>query len=114
MKLSSKVVGCVKETAFVRSDGNLLFASGNEIIITGGENGDQLLFQKIPDGNISSMSASVSEPLLAVGSETGIKIFRVIRSQLSCLSISRIMNTCAKEMINFIAVFLLKIAIFDL
>eukprot|EP00463_Aulacantha_scolymantha_P004046 TRINITY_DN4_c7_g1_i1.p1 TRINITY_DN4_c7_g1~~TRINITY_DN4_c7_g1_i1.p1 ORF type:complete len:73 (+),score=4.78 TRINITY_DN4_c7_g1_i1:75-293(+) len=46
MKLSSKVVGCVKETAFVRSDGNLLFASGNEIIITGGENGDQLLFTK--------------------------------------------------------------------
>ena len=102
MKLSSKVVGCVKETSFVRSDGNLLFASGNEIIITGGENGDQLLFQKIPDGNISSMSASVSEPLLAVGSETGIKIFRVIRSQLSCLSISRIMNTTAKERIDFI------------
>ena len=101
MKLSSKVVGCVKETAFVRSDGNLLFASGNEIIITGGENGDQLLFQKIPDGNISSMSASVSEPLLAVGSETGIKIFRVIRSQLSCLSISRIMNTTAKERIHY-------------
>ena len=102
MKLSSKVVGCVKETAFVRSDGNLLFASGNEIIITGGENGDQLLFQKIPDGNISSMSASVSEPLLAVGSETGIKIFRVIRSQLSCLSISRIMNTTAKERIDLL------------
>ena len=102
MKLSSKVVGCVKETAFVRSDGNLLFASGNEIIITGGENGDQLLFQKIPDGNISSMSASVSEPLLAVGSETGIKIFRVIRSQLSCLSISRIMNTTAKERIDIL------------
>ena len=107
MKLSSKVVGCVKETAFVRSDGNLLFASGNEIIITGGENGDQLLFQKIPDGNISSMSASVSEPLLAVGSETGIKIFRVIRSQLSCLSISRIMNTTAKERIDIL--FYLKI-----
>ena len=107
MKLSSKVVGCVRETAFVRSDGNLLFASGNEIIITGGENGDQLLFQKIPDGNISSMSASVSEPLLAVGSETGIKIFRVIRSQLSCLSISRIMNTTAKERIDIL--FYLKI-----
>ena len=47
-------------------------------------------------------ASSVSEPLLAVGSETGIKIFRVIRSQLSCLSISRIMNTTAKERIDFI------------
>ena len=52
-----------------------------------GENGDQLLFQKIQNDNISSMSASVSEPLLAVGTETGIKIFRVIRSQLSLVFI---------------------------
>ena len=42
MKITSKVIGSVNPETLCRSDGHLLFACGNEVVITGGENGQQL------------------------------------------------------------------------
>ena len=42
MKITSKVIGSVNPDTLCRSDGHLLFACGNEVVITGGENGQQL------------------------------------------------------------------------
>ena len=45
MKIASKVIGSVNPSTLCRSDGQLLFACGNDVIITGGENGQQLVFK---------------------------------------------------------------------
>ena len=88
MKIKSKIIGSVESGTLCRSGGNLLFASGNDVIITGGENGDHILFHEFTS-KITSMAAALTEHVVAIGTECGFSIFRVTRSQQSCLAISR-------------------------
>ena len=60
MKLVSKVIGSVNPATLCRSDGHLLFACGEDVIITGGENGQQIVFGKTK-GRVNSLAASISE-----------------------------------------------------
>ena len=60
MKITSKVIGSVNPETLCRSDGHLLFACGNEVVITGGENGQQL-------GPVFSVSTGIFFALLSNG-----------------------------------------------
>ena len=60
MKITSKVIGSVNPETLCRSDGHLLFACGNEVVITGGENGQQL-------GPVLSVSTGIFFALLSNG-----------------------------------------------
>ena len=44
MKILSKIIGSVQPETLCRSGGNLLFACGGDVIITGGADNEQILF----------------------------------------------------------------------
>ena len=91
MKIKEKIIGSVESGSLCRSGGNLLFATGNDVIITGGENGEHIIFHSF-NHKVTSMAAAINEQLVAVGTENGFAIFRVTKSQQSCLAISRYMS----------------------
>ncbi|CAG5114258.1 Oidioi.mRNA.OKI2018_I69.chr2.g8320.t1.cds [Oikopleura dioica] len=86
-----KVCGSVQSCGFATTQGSLLFISYKEVLISAGDDGNQLCFLKSED-EINCIAAAHNEGIVVVGFDWGIQVCRLLSGQASCRSISRILD----------------------
>lgn len=91
MKLLEKVCGSVQSCGFATTQGSLLFISHKEVLITAGDDGNQLCFLKSEE-EVNCIAAAQNEGIVVVGFNWGIQVCRLLSGQASCRSISRILE----------------------
>lgn len=91
MKLVSQILGSVSPSTVSSCAGNLLFISNREIILSPGDDGAHISFHH-SSHDILCIGASLNEPIFATGFAHGFDVFRIVSSQMSCRSLSKLME----------------------